>query len=252
MKNLRTGGAFMKSLCFLLSFLVAFSAGLYGQEELSIQDIIDMVHAGLSDSFVLQKIRISTLEYEPTVEDLVELRRAGVSERIILALMGVRTSTRVASQVRYTSEGAIYHGLEVFGGYSFGMFQGNVDIHGWNVASAHNFNRWFGITLDGAGYYTQGVTTNAHTFLAGPQFSFRISRLVTPFVRGLVGYAHIRGNLLGVVSNASGLAYGGGGGVDLTLSDEVAVRVAQVDYIRIEVGTASEQLRGSVGIIRRW
>ncbi len=242
----------MKSLCFLLSFLVAFSAGLYGQEELSIQDIIDMVHAGLSDSFVLQKIRISTLEYEPSVEDLVELRRAGVSERIILALMGVTTQTRLTSQVRYASEGAIYHGLEVFGGYSYGLLQGTVDLNGWNVASAHNFNRWFGITLDGAGYYTQGVTTNAHTLLAGPQISVRVARLVTPFVRGLVGVAHIRGDLLGVVSNATGLAYGGGGGVDLTLSDEVAVRVAQVDYLRLEVGNFTKQVRASFGIVKSW
>lgn len=252
MKNLRTGGAFMKSLCFLLSFLVAFSAGLYGQEELSIQDIIDMVHAGLSDSFVLQKIRISTLEYEPSVEDLVELRRAGVSERIILALMGVTSPTRLTSQVRYTSEGAIYHGFELFGGYSYGLFDGNVDLHGWNMATAHNFNRWFGITFDGAGFYTQGVTTNSHTLLIGPQFSVRVTRLVTPYLRGLVGVAHVRGGLLGVVSNATGLAYGGGGGVDLKISDELAVRVVQVDFIRIEVGTFADQIRTSFGIVRRW
>ena len=247
-----TGGAFMKSLCFLLSFLVAFSAGLYGQEELSVQDIIDMVHAGLSDSFVLQKIRISTLEYEPSVEDLVELRRAGVSERIILALMGVTSPTRLTSQARYTSEGAIYHGFELFAGYAYGLFDGNVDLQGWNLSTGHNVNRWFGITFDGSGFYTNGVATNVHTALVGPQFAVRVHRLVTPYVRGLVGYTHVRGGILGVVGNASGLAYGGGAGVDVKVTEELAVRAVQVDFIRMEVGTYPDQVRASFGIVRRW
>ena len=64
----------MKGFCFLLVCLIAFSVGLYGQEELTIDDIIDMVQAVLSDSFIQKKIQISTLEYPPTVEDLVEFR----------------------------------------------------------------------------------------------------------------------------------------------------------------------------------
>ncbi len=93
----------MKGFYFLLVCLIAFSVGLYGQEELSIDDIIDMVQAGLSDSFIQKKIQISTLEYPPTVEDLVELRSAGVSERISLALRGVGYKGRIdsTSQTRF-------------------------------------------------------------------------------------------------------------------------------------------------------
>ena len=61
----------MKGFYFLLVCLIAFSVGVYGQEELTIDDIIDMVQAGLSDSFVLQKIRISTLEYRAMVGSCV-------------------------------------------------------------------------------------------------------------------------------------------------------------------------------------
>ncbi len=40
-KNLTTGGAVMKGICFMLACFMAFSVGLYGQEALTIDDIID-------------------------------------------------------------------------------------------------------------------------------------------------------------------------------------------------------------------
>jgi len=134
----------MKGFCFLLVCLIAFSVGLYGQEELTIDDIIDMVQAGLSDSFILQKLRISTLEYPPTVEDLVELRSAGVSERVILALMGVGSRGRLTSsssaQTRYASEPVPHPEYELFGGYSIFLLDQNQDVRGWNITSTNHFN----------------------------------------------------------------------------------------------------------------
>lgn len=254
MKNLTTGGAFMKSVGILLSCLVVFTAGLYAQEELAIQDIIDMAHAGLSDSFILQKIRISTLEYEPSVEDLVELRRAGVSERIILALMGVTSPTRLTSQVRYYAERAPYAKFELFGGYSRGLLEGSVDLNGWNVTTSGNVNRWFGFTFDGSGYYRQGLSDSLYTALAGPQFAVRVIPRVTPFVRALGGVAHVRGNLLGVLGGSeTGVAYGGGGGVDVLVTGQLTVRAAQVDFIRLRIlGVGSDHVRASFGIVGTW
>ena len=136
----------MKGFYFLPVCLIAFSVGVYGQEELTIDDIIDMVQAGLSDSFVLQKIRISTLEYPPTVEDLVELRKAGVSERIILALMGVgykgRLSSASQNQTRYANEDMPHPDYELFGGYSAFFLDGNQDVCGWNITSTNHFNNF--------------------------------------------------------------------------------------------------------------
>jgi len=246
----------MKGFYFLLVCLIAFSVGVYGQEELTIDDIIDMVQAGLSDSFILQKIRISTLEYPPNVEDLVELRRAGVSERIILALMGVGSRGRLssASQTRYAYEDMPHPDYELFGGYSYGLLEGQVDVHGWNITGTNHFNNWFGLTFDGGGYYSGGFSQSMYTFFAGPQFSFRFTQKVTPYIRALGGGAWVRPGLLGVVTGSElGYAYGAGGGVDVKINEQIAVRAAQVDFIRIHVlGVGSDQVRASFGIVGRW
>ena len=65
---------FMRSVYFLLFGLVAFSVSVSGQEapeQLTTEDIIEMVQAGISDRLILQKISISTLLYEPSVQDIL-------------------------------------------------------------------------------------------------------------------------------------------------------------------------------------
>ncbi len=256
LKNLTTGGALMKGFYFLLVCLIAFSVGLYGQEELTIDDIIDMVQAGLSDSFIQKKIQISTLEYPPTVEDLVELRRAGVSERIILALMGVGYKGRIdsTSQTRYAYEDMPHPDYELFGGYSLLFLDGGQDVRGWNITSTNHFNNLVGLTFDGGGYYNGGFNQGMYTFFAGPQFSFRYTQWVTPYVRALVGGTWVQPGLLGVVTGSElGYGYGGGVGVDVKIKQGFAVRAAQVDFIRLRVlGLNHDQIRASFGIVGRW
>jgi len=258
LKNLTTGGALMKGFYFLLVCLIAFSVGVYGQEELTIDDIIDMVQAGLSDSFVLQKIRISTMEYPPNVEDLVELRRAGVSERIILALMGVGSRSRLssASQTRYASEPMPHPEYELFGGYSAFFLDGSEDVRGWNIISTNHFNRLVGLTIDGGGYYNGGFKQGMYTFLAGPQFSFRYTKWVTPYVRALGGGTWVQPGLFGVTTltgSKFGYGYGAGMGVNVNINEGLAVQVGPLDFIRLRVlGDYHDQIRASVGIVGRW
>ena len=248
----------MKGFCFLLVCLIAFSVGLYGQEELTIDDIIDMVQAGLSDSFIQKKIQISTLEYPPTVEDLVELRRAGVSERIILALMGVGYKGRLssASQTRYAYEDMPHPDYELFGGYSAFFLDGSQDIRGWNITSTNHFNNLVGLTFDGGGYYNGGFNQGMYTFFAGPQFSFRYTKWVTPYIRALGGGAWVQPGLFGVTTltgSEFGYGYGAGIGVDVHINEELAVRAAQVDFINLRVlGVNHDQIRASIGIVGRW
>jgi opacity protein-like surface antigen len=250
----------MKGFCFLLVCLIAFSVGLYGQEELTIDDIIDMVQAGLSDSFILQKLRISTLEYPPTVEDLVELRSAGVSERVILALMGVGSRGRLTStssaQTRYASEPMPHPEYELFGGYSAFFLDQTQDVRGWNVTSTNHFNNLVGLTIDGGGYYNGGFSQAMYTFLAGPQFSFRYTKWVTPYVRVLVGGTWVQPGLFNVTpvtGSKFGLGYGAGMGVDVNLKEGLALRVGPLDFIRLRVlGDNHDQLRVSAGIVGRW
>ncbi len=249
----------MKGFYFLLVCLIAFSVGVYGQEELTIDDIIDMVQAGLSDSFILQKIRISTLEYPPNVEDLVELRRAGVSERIILALMGVSSRSRLssASQTRYAYEDMPHPDYELFAGYAIGFLSGSsVDIRGWGITSTNHFNNWFGWAVDGGGYYNSSFSQSMYTFLSGPQFSFRFTPYVTPFIRALGGGTWVRPGLFNVTSltgSKFGYGYGAGVGVDVKIKQEFAVRAFQVDFINFRVlGVDNDQIRVSFGIVGRW
>ena len=248
----------MKGFCFLLVGLIVFSVGLYGQEELTIDDVIDMVQAGLSDSFIQKKIRISTLEYPPTVEDLVELRRAGVSERIILALMGVGTKGRIdsTSQTRYAYEGMPHPDYELFGGYSAFFLDGTDDVRGWNITSTNHFNNLVGLTIDGGGYYNGGFNQGMYTFFGGPQFSFRYTKWVTPYVRALGGGTWVQPGLFNVTSltgSEFGYGYGAGFGIDARINEGLAFRAGPVDFIRLRIlGVNHDQIRASMGIVGRW
>jgi len=248
----------MKGFCFLLVGLIVFSVGLYGQEELTIDDVIDMVQAGLSDSFIQKKIRISTLEYPPTVEDLVELRRAGVSERIILALMGVGTKGRIdsISQTRYAYEGMPHPDYELFGGYSAFFLDGTDDVRGWNITSTNHFNKLVGLTIDGGGYYNGGFNQGMYTFFGGPQFSFRYTKWVTPYVRALGGGTWVQPGLFNVTTltgSEFGYGYGAGFGIDARINEQLAVRVGPLDFIRLRIlGVNHDQIRASIGIVGRW
>ncbi|TDI15375.1 MAG: hypothetical protein E2P05_07065, partial [Acidobacteria bacterium] len=116
----------MKGGYFLLVCLIAFSVGLYGQEapeELTTEDIIEMVQAGISDRLILQKISISTLLYEPSVQDILNLKKAGASDRIIEALMGVTspTPTRATPPAQLPESG-----------WEFQLEPMWMDVGGWN------------------------------------------------------------------------------------------------------------------------
>ena len=77
----------MKGICFLLACLMAFSVGLYGQEALTIDDIIGMVKAKLRSRTIVQKVNISSMESAPSVEDIVKLKKAGAPRRVIEAVL---------------------------------------------------------------------------------------------------------------------------------------------------------------------
>ena len=117
---------FMRSVYFLLFGLVAFSVSVSGQEapeQLTTEDIIEMVQAGISDRLILQKISISTLLYEPSVQDILNLKKAGASDRIIEALMGVTspTPTRATSTAQLPESG-----------WEFQLEPMWMDVGGWN------------------------------------------------------------------------------------------------------------------------
>ena|SRR5258708_18172337 len=141
--------------------------------------------------------------------------------------------------------------VEVFGGYSYAnanpeFFGQRANLNGWNSSLAFNFNRTFGIVGDFSGHYGSSgrsiaissnsfnVSTKTHTFLFGPQVSFRTAR-VTPFAHVLVGAAHISDILANssptFSPSSTAFATALGGGLDYTFTRKLAWRV-QGDYLQ--------------------
>ena len=139
---------------------------------------------------------------------------------------------------------------ELSAGYSYlrAGFHDGLNLHGGSVSLAGNINQWFGVVGDYGLYHTQpsglgGV--NFHTFMAGPRFSYRRSDRVTPFAQVLVGAFH------GL--DTTGFSMSTGGGVDVKLSEHVAIRPVQVEYLLLRAqGDSLHCARLSAGIVFRF
>ncbi len=265
----------MKGICLMLACLMAFSVGLYGQEALTIDDVITMVKAKLRSRTIVQKVNLSSMQYAPSVDDIVRLKKAGASRRVVDAVLAAPVTgppempaaaaspapspepwtspaPMASSQPEATSpeptssplERGAYSHFEVFGGYSYfradDSVNGSFNMHGWNSTFVQNINQWVGIIADVSGHYGTPSsplldTQRNHTFLFGPQFSMRSHPRIIPFVHGMFGFSHVNVGLAGVFASDIGLAYGFGGGVDVKLSDKLSVRAGQVDYINIRL-----------------
>ena len=173
--------------------------------------------------------------------------------------------------------------FEVFGGYSYAsasktltLGRSRPNLNGWNASVAGNFNRWIGIVGDFSGYYGSpqvslpmitpcvtppcllpvdfinvGLNTKEHTFLFGPQFTWRRGR-ISPFAHTLFGVGHASLKLdtpfsLATSSNAFAMALGGG--VDFNLTHRLALRV-QPDYLQTEFfSNTQKNFRISTGLV---
>ncbi len=154
---------------------------------------------------------------------------------------------------------------EFYGGYSFlrtnitdryaptvnGFFPAqDYNLHGWDASVAGNLNSWFGLKADFSGHYDVSeaarngniVGSNIYSFMAGPQFTSRASERFQPFVHALFGAARgtydYNSPFSDIVSTKFAMAFGGG--VDIRLSDAVALRLVQADYLMTRFGTSGE------------
>jgi outer membrane immunogenic protein len=156
--------------------------------------------------------------------------------------------------------------LELYGGYDYLRVNVNsisggtashadYNLNGGSGQLAYNFNNWFGVAGDLAGYaLTPGfIHDAAMTYLAGPRFTLR-RRRATPFAQTLFG---------GVLSN-DGIANAGltsvfamtaGGGMDFRVSRRVAVRPVQVEYLLMKfpdgANNRQNSFRYSSGVVFR-
>jgi hypothetical protein len=123
---------------------------------------------------------------------------------------------------------------EVFAGYSFLRIYGQ-NAHGVNVSVTGNLNQYFGITGDFSVHEPEDTdkannpalfpgfrdVDTVSTVLGGPRFTYRRGP-VTPFAHILAG-----GSFGGDDSVGTLVA---GGGLDVRVSERVAIRVVQADY----------------------
>lgn len=161
-----------------------------------------------------------------------------------------------------------------FGGSNDEPFK---NLNGFNVAATGYLTERFGITGDfsahfetedssfaGAGVCVPGtvicrdflVSTEAKArslnFLGGPQVRFTNSTRVTPFVRALAGVQNNRletefaGGTTSTNSNVSStdFALALGGGLDVRVSDRVAIRAFQIDYNPVFAGDQTVDVPG--------
>jgi opacity protein-like surface antigen len=162
--------------------------------------------------------------------------------------------------------------VEIFGGYSYLRLDDDFtgldrDLNGFNTSFTSNFNSWFGVKGEFSAHYGDaniaGVQTDFNTFLfaVGPQVAYRGLERVTPFGHVLFGAARTDlkvGGIVGTVSNA-GFALIVGGGLDLKVTDNVALRLFQADYVLTRVNNITSttstnnqsNFRASTGVVLR-
>ena len=143
---------------------------------------------------------------------------------------------------------------ELSAGYSYfraGLSNG-VNQQGGSVSVAVNANRWLGFLGDFGAYHASpfGSSLNTYTFLAGPRFSARNRSRITPFAQALIGGAHLTAG--GSSGSVTPFAIGGGGGIDVRMTEHLALR-PQLDYLALRSnGATLNSVRGSIAAVFRF
>jgi hypothetical protein len=152
---------------------------------------------------------------------------------------------------------------EWFGGYSYGritpdfLAEGS-NTHGWHADVVLN-TKLFGFVTDVSKTYGESAGTNLNTltFLVGPRFA-RHGKKITWFVHSLYGFSSISadGEIFGpeIGRYDSSFAFvPGGGGIDVKMSKNIALRIFQYDLLSTSWGRGGGQLqsRVSTGVVLR-
>jgi len=150
---------------------------------------------------------------------------------------------------------------EVFGGYSYLNVDTNdlssrQSANGWEATVSGNFNHWFAVEGDVAGYYKTilGVSVRDYSYTGGPRFNYRQIPSATLFAHTLVGGDHLSGSFAGSSASQDSLAVVLGGGLEWNVASHWAVR-GSGDYVLTRHNILGAQsftqnnFRASVGIV---
>ena len=208
--------------------------------------------------------------------------------RLIFPILGLAIGLFVFSIPSFSQE-VIYPKAEIFGGFSMSNVPGVVptafdpttglptsysrkSLMGWQAAANYNLTHHLAIVGDFGGQYgsipgytvlgaaVPGYSMHTYQFLFGPRLMFRGPR-VTPFVDALFGASRLSSSstasLLGgsttVGVSSTGFGMGLGGGLDINISDRLALRVPQFDWTpRHFAGSTTTVLGTTVTVPGSW
>jgi Outer membrane protein beta-barrel domain len=141
------------------------------------------------------------------------------------------------------SGGASYLESNISGSY-FGL-------PGGGGAITENLNSWFGGRAEVNAYHgvEAGTTVSVVTANYGPVFSFRKFNAFTPFANAQFGVIHGSQGYLGISQSAFKFGMVGGGGIDVRINDQLAVR-GQANYLLSRFyGLQQNNLTFGVGLV---
>jgi opacity protein-like surface antigen len=125
--------------------------------------------------------------------------------------------------------------VEVNGGYTFLSFDTpgggpRTNFNGWDAGVAFNVTSWLSGAADFDGGYSSpgGTSVHALSYMFGPRIYPMGHHKVTPFVHALFGDSHITIPSDSFTDDA--FAWEIGGGVDYSIGEHIAIRVAEIDY----------------------
>ena len=124
----------------------------------------------------------------------------------------------------------------------------------------YNFNRTLGLVADLGGYNSGNFNRQTFSYMFGPRFNWRMSRIV-PYAQFLFGGAYEWGvvNATGISTTQNGFAMAAGGGVDVNITQHIAVKPIQVEYFMTQLpqlasnlNSVQNNLRYSAGVVFRF
>lgn len=162
------------------------------------------------------------------------------------------------------AQGPAYPVVEIFAGYALSRQAGEANLNGWHGQAAVNLSEHFGLVADVSHHYmgdedgVSGVSglsdTRLLSYTVGPRAYNRALDPWTIFVHALFGQSRLVGqaDIGGGMTERTRLrpfTMTLGGGTELELTENVALRVVEIDYrlLRINSGNSSG-IRVSTGV----
>jgi opacity protein-like surface antigen len=145
---------------------------------------------------------------------------------------------------------------EISGGYSYlkaNLRGSSFHLNGGAASLTENLNNWFGGRIEVNAYQgsVSGINVSAQTFTYGPVFAYRRYDKITPFAHVQLGAIHASQGYLGISQSAFKFAMSSGGGADLKINQNLAIRL-QADYIMTRfLALRQDNLQGSVALVLR-